>query len=424
MLYRHDLIARGETELGRPQPYDTGYVTGAMIFAPRALWKRLGGFRDDFFLYHDDTEFSLRALKAGFRITVVPVAREEHLPGLPGPVPDFVEYHKIKNFVALYLLHADLRVLPAFLARYVLLPLVFPPRHQTRRVIVRALWWDLRHALRLLRDRGRIRPAVAGAVTGLPADWPASQDWSGPDRRGVRGLFHRFAPRFLRDARVRAVVRREARRLAAQAARDASPTALWDALQSCPTFLPLQRKPEILAFLKMVTDLAPARIGEIGTASGGTAFLLSRCALPRSRLVTLDIGTRPGQPEALSLLAGPDRSITSLIADSHRAETAKRFGQAAGGPFDVLLIDGDHSYEGVSQDFERYRALVRPGGLIAFHDIMPDSRSRGGPDTGTDAGGVPKFWRELVARYPGRTTAIIEREDQDACGIGILRVSE
>jgi len=56
---------------------------------------------------------------------------------------------------------------------------------------------------------------------------------------------------------------------------------------------------------------------QIGTASGGTAFLLSRCAPPQSRLVTLDIGTRPGQPEALSLLAGPDRSITSLIADQH-----------------------------------------------------------------------------------------------------------
>jgi GT2 family glycosyltransferase/predicted O-methyltransferase YrrM len=420
--YRHNLTRRGETVLSLvPQPYDTGYVTGAMIFAPRSLWIRLGGFRDDFFLYHDDTEFSLRAIKAGFRITVIPGAREKHLPGLPGPVPEFIEYHKIKNFVALYLLHADLRVLPEFLTRYVLLPLILPPKHQTRRIILRAIWWDLCHSVRLLRDRGRVRPSVAGAVTGLPPGWPASS-LPGVSGRGLRDLFHRFAPKFIRNARVSAVLRREAKRLAAEVGPGAPPTALWEALRSYPTFLPPQRKPEILRFLTMVRDLAPERIGEIGTASGGTAFLLSRCAPPRSRLVTLDIGTRAGQPEALSILAGSDRAIISLIADSHRAETAKQFGQAAGGALDVLLIDGDHSYEGVSQDFERYRKLVRPGGLIAFHDIVPDSRSRGGPDTGTDAGGVPTFWRELVDRYPAQTTAIVEREDQDACGIGVLRV--
>ena len=29
----------------------------------------------------------------------------------------------------------------------------------------------------------------------------------------------------------------------------------------------------------------------------------------------------------------------------------------------MLFIDGDHSYEGVRADFERYGRLVRPGGL-------------------------------------------------------------
>jgi len=78
----------------------------------------------------------------------------------------------------------------------------------------------------------------------------------------------------------------------------------------------------------------------------------------------------------------------------------------------------------VSADFEAYRPLVRAGGVIAFHDIVPDSRSRGGPDTGTDAGGVPRFWREIKERFPGATTEIIERPDQDATGIGVLRLEE
>jgi predicted O-methyltransferase YrrM len=39
---------------------------------------------------------------------------------------------------------------------------------------------------------------------------------------------------------------------------------------------------------------------------------------------------------------------------------------------DFLFIDADHSYEGVKKDFEMYSPLVRKGGIIAFHDIIPD----------------------------------------------------
>ncbi len=45
-----------------------------------------------------------------------------------------------------------------------------------------------------------------------------------------------------------------------------------------------------------------------------------------------------------------------------------------GGPIRFLLIDGDHSYEGVRDDFELWSPLVAPGGLIVFHDyLMPDA---------------------------------------------------
>lgn len=38
---------------------------------------------------------------------------------------------------------------------------------------------------------------------------------------------------------------------------------------------------------------------------------------------------------------------------------------------DVLFIDGDHSYDGVKADFELWSPLVRPGGVVAFHDTVP-----------------------------------------------------
>jgi cephalosporin hydroxylase len=36
---------------------------------------------------------------------------------------------------------------------------------------------------------------------------------------------------------------------------------------------------------------------------------------------------------------------------------------------DFLFIDGDHTYEGVKQDYENYKQFVNVGGYIAFHDI-------------------------------------------------------
>jgi hypothetical protein len=54
---------------------------------------------------------------------------------------------------------------------------------------------------------------------------------------------------------------------------------------------------------------------------------------------------------------------------------------------DFLFIDGDHTYEGVEGDFEMYSPLVRRGGTIAFHDIVP-----GPPE---NVGGVPDFWNEI-----------------------------
>jgi predicted O-methyltransferase YrrM len=37
-------------------------------------------------------------------------------------------------------------------------------------------------------------------------------------------------------------------------------------------------------------------------------------------------------------------------------------------PCDAVFIDGDHSEQGVSRDSDLARALVRPGGIIVWHD--------------------------------------------------------
>jgi len=38
--------------------------------------------------------------------------------------------------------------------------------------------------------------------------------------------------------------------------------------------------------------------------------------------------------------------------------------------YDLMYIDGDHSYEGVKADFNNYYMFLSPGGYIAFHDTV------------------------------------------------------
>lgn len=79
---------------------------------------------------------------------------------------------------------------------------------------------------------------------------------------------------------------------------------------------------------------------------------------------------------------------------------------------DLILIDGDHSYEGVSHDFET--ALTLKPKLIAFHDIVSDA-----------CPGVVQFWQEIKKRY-SRTHKCVEFTDQydsvqgTFLGIGVL----
>jgi hypothetical protein len=40
---------------------------------------------------------------------------------------------------------------------------------------------------------------------------------------------------------------------------------------------------------------------------------------------------------------------------------------------DVLLIDGDHSYDATRDDFESWSPFVAPEGTILFHDALLDA---------------------------------------------------
>ena len=187
-----------------------------------------------------------------------------------------------------------------------------------------------------------------------------------------------------------------------------------------PRYATVQRPTEILNLLARVQELKSARICEIGSYAGGTLALFSQIAPPDARLLSLDIQYLNERDWAFREFARPGQVISTLQADSHRDETlAKVRAWLGGASFDFLFIDGDHSFAGVERDFAMYAPLVRPGGLVAFHDIVMDNRTRHGTSTGGDVGEVPRFWGGLKAKGYA-IEEFVENPNQDGMGIGLI----
>jgi cephalosporin hydroxylase len=166
-------------------------------------------------------------------------------------------------------------------------------------------------------------------------------------------------------------------------------------------FWPDQVFEEILETAREVASLRPRYVLEIGTDAGGTLLMWSRIAHPEAVIVSIDLpgaqaGTTPSRlRDPLFLRMGlPGQRIHLIRGNSHHPATLEKARLLIGRNLvDFLYIDGDHTEEGVRADYEMYGPLVRPGGLIAFHDIVVDS-----PQCG-----VARFWRELRQTRPTRS---------------------
>lgn len=118
---------------------------------------------------------------------------------------------------------------------------------------------------------------------------------------------------------------------------------------------------------------------EIGTYKGGTLFIWCQLAAPDARIFSIDLpgGQFGGGYNKKSLplfqsFCQPGQTLKCIRGNSHDSSVRDDFArQLDGSELDFLFIDGDHTYEGVKDDFEQYSPFVRSGGLIAFHDIRP-----------------------------------------------------
>lgn len=182
---------------------------------------------------------------------------------------------------------------------------------------------------------------------------------------------------------------------------------------------------EFLALLRLVQELQPRYLCEIGASFGGT-LLLAQIAAPDAQLLSIDKQHTAQSAEFVGTFARERQKITCLSADSSRSETVTFVQEwLAANRLDLLFIDGDHSLPGVRRDFQLYAPMVRHGGLVGLHDIIPDSRTRYGIQTSSDTGDVPRYWRQLKTEFPiVDILELVDDPEQDGFGIGVIRMGD
>jgi len=178
---------------------------------------------------------------------------------------------------------------------------------------------------------------------------------------------------------------------------------------------PIQIQEELASLVRDVRILNPANVLEIGTARGGTLFLWTRLAKQHAKIVSIDLphgNFGGGYSRRRALLyrrfVGKGQTLHLLRLDSHAESTLQKTKQLfAGSPIDLLFIDGDHTYEGVKRDWEMYSSLVRPGGMIVFHDVAGNYE-----DTQ-----VKRLWDSIKDKYRSREYVA---DPGGQYGIGVL----
>lgn len=140
-------------------------------------------------------------------------------------------------------------------------------------------------------------------------------------------------------------------------------------------------------------------VAEIGVWHGVTTRHLRAAMAPDGVLFAIDPFPRGrlgfsaqryiAQREVARVANGSVRWIRTTGTEAGRAHAAM-----GGLPVDFVFIDSDHSYEGLRGDWEAWRGLVAPGGIVALHD------SRSTPERNIDDAGSVRYTREVILKDP------------------------
>jgi predicted O-methyltransferase YrrM len=144
----------------------------------------------------------------------------------------------------------------------------------------------------------------------------------------------------------------------------------------CPTPAIQQNKKEIEEFVDILLKLEPTNIAlEIGLGFYGSTHFIWRLIF--DKVITIEMNWdrikefgKNSKKYYGKWILDDDRShfIHSKSYDPYAVESTRKI--LNGSKIDLLFIDGYHDYKNVLSEFLLYKDLVRPGGIIAFHDIL------------------------------------------------------
>lgn len=154
----------------------------------------------------------------------------------------------------------------------------------------------------------------------------------------------------------------------------------------------------------------PGSVLEIGSASGGALWFWSQIATPNARIASIDISHHDIHDD-FKVRSG--QQLLMHLGDSRDPHSLQAVTEFFDGPIDFLFIDGDHSYRMACGDWLTYKALVRSGGWVGFHDIE-------GPYV--EDGGSWKLWQEIRSLYPHNHVEIQLRRE-GGMGIGLVKMA-
>lgn len=100
------------------RPCDVTLISGAAFACRKSTWTAIGGFDTDYFMYHEDTELSVRCWQRGLRVRYVPDALVFHhyeFSRNPRKL-QLLERNRLMNLLVLWQARTLLLLLPALLA--------------------------------------------------------------------------------------------------------------------------------------------------------------------------------------------------------------------------------------------------------------------------------------------------------------------
>lgn len=185
---------------------------------------------------------------------------------------------------------------------------------------------------------------------------------------------------------------------------------------------PSQNEYELTSFIKLLNDNGVSKYLEIGAREGDTFFEIVTGLKNFSQGVAVDLPgglwgkstTRTGLENCIKSLRLKDKKVSHLFGDSQTEATKKIV--VGRGPYDAVLIDGDHTLAGVTKDFDLYGELAP---IVAFHDIVGTGEKCGASGCMVE---VPIFWNSLKNREDIKENySIFEFVDKGSrMGIGVI----